>query len=70
MKTQRLEKNELEKAAQLIKEGETVAFPTDTVYGLGADALNEEAVQKIFKAIFVPIFKSRKICPFGTLSPI
>ena len=50
MKTQRLEKNELEKAAQLIKEGETVAFPTDTVYGLGADALNEEAVQKIFKA--------------------
>lgn len=50
MKTQQLEKNELDKAAQLIKDGQTVAFPTDTVYGLGADALNEKAVKKIFKA--------------------
>ena len=32
------------------KNGGTVAFPTETVYGLGADALNEEAVKKIFIA--------------------
>lgn len=37
-------------AADIIKKGGLVAFPTETVYGLGADALNEEAVNKIFKA--------------------
>lgn len=37
-------------AAQIIKNGGLVAFPTETVYGLGADALNEEAVKKIFIA--------------------
>lgn len=37
-------------AADVIKKGGLVAFPTETVYGLGADALNEEAVKKIFEA--------------------
>jgi len=37
-------------AAVIIKKGGTVAFPTETVYGLGADALNPNAVKKIFKA--------------------
>ena len=37
-------------AAKLIKEGETVAFPTETVYGLGANAFDAEAVKKIFAA--------------------
>lgn len=40
----------LEKAARLLREGELVAFPTETVYGLGADGFNTEAVKKIFKA--------------------
>src|SRR5690625_1444070 len=40
----------IEEAAQLIREGELIAFPTETVYGLGADAVNEQAVQKIFQA--------------------
>lgn len=40
----------LSDAAQLIRDGEVVAFPTETVYGLGANALNEEAVKKIFLA--------------------
>lgn len=40
----------MEEAAALLKAGETVAFPTETVYGLGADATNAEAVSKIFKA--------------------
>lgn len=50
MKTERFTKKDLAKAAKLIRNGEIVAFPTDTVYGLGADAQNEEAVKKIFEA--------------------
>ena len=38
------------KAARIIRAGGLVAFPTETVYGLGADALNPEAVAKIFAA--------------------
>lgn len=41
---------ELQQAAKLIQDGELVAFPTETVYGLGADATSEQAVQKIFQA--------------------
>ena len=37
-----------EEAAKLIKEGNLVALPTETVYGLGADGLNPDAVAKIF----------------------
>lgn len=40
----------LEEAANIINNGGTVAFPTETVYGLGANALDELAVEKIFKA--------------------
>lgn len=40
----------LKEAAELLQSGEVVAFPTETVYGLGADATNEEAVAKIFLA--------------------
>ena len=40
----------IEEAAKVIKEGGIAAFPTETVYGLGADALNGEAVKKIFEA--------------------
>ena len=36
-------------AANIIKKGGLVAFPTETVYGLGANSLNSEAVLKIFK---------------------
>lgn len=42
-------------AAQCLQAGELVAFPTETVYGLGADALNEEAVRKIFIAKDRPV---------------
>ncbi|MBO8165326.1 MAG: threonylcarbamoyl-AMP synthase [Brevibacillus sp.] len=37
-------------AARLIRQGEVVAFPTETVYGLGANALSDQAVEKIFRA--------------------
>ena len=40
----------LARAAQLLRAGELVAFPTETVYGLGADARNERAVRAIFAA--------------------
>jgi L-threonylcarbamoyladenylate synthase len=40
----------VEKAAAHIRAGELVAFPTETVYGLGADASNDTAVAKIFAA--------------------
>ena len=40
----------IRQAARLIQKGEIVAFPTETVYGLGADALNPFAVKKIFEA--------------------
>lgn len=41
---------ELKKAAEALNRGELVAFPTETVYGLGANALDEKAVLSIFKA--------------------
>src|SRR4029450_2662678 len=37
-------------AAGFIRAGEVVAFPTETVYGLGADIFNEAAIRKIFAA--------------------
>lgn len=43
-------KADLAVAAQLLEEDKTVIFPTETVYGLGANALSEEAVKKIFHA--------------------
>jgi L-threonylcarbamoyladenylate synthase len=39
---------EINKAAQALKDGHLVAFPTETVYGLGADATNEKAVSRIY----------------------
>lgn len=39
----------IEEAAALIRKGELVAFPTETVYGLGANALNAQACAEIFK---------------------
>jgi L-threonylcarbamoyladenylate synthase len=44
------EKAKVQIAAQFIRKGGLVAFPTETVYGLGADALNASAVLSLFKA--------------------
>ena len=44
------EKEYIREASEIIKCGGTVVFPTETVYGLGANALNEDAVKKIFIA--------------------
>jgi L-threonylcarbamoyladenylate synthase len=39
----------MQKAAQTLLEGNLVAFPTETVYGLGADALNKQAVARVYQ---------------------
>ncbi|MBP8691124.1 MAG: L-threonylcarbamoyladenylate synthase, partial [Sedimentibacter sp.] len=45
-----IDNNIIKEAAEIIQEGGLVVFPTETVYGIGADALNDQAVDKIFKA--------------------
>lgn len=44
------QEKDLQEAARLLRAGEAVAFPTETVYGLGANALDAVAVQKIYTA--------------------
>ena len=47
---QNIDETALAEAAKILREGGLVAFPTETVYGLGANALNEEAAKKIYAA--------------------
>ena len=64
-------------AVDLLEAGETVAFPTETVYGLGADATNEDAVRKIFEAkgrpqdnpLIVHVGGAEEILAFTTYIP-
>src|SRR5580693_9064229 len=46
----RASRQSIARAAEILRTGGTVAFPTETVYGLGANALNAAAVEKIFAA--------------------
>lgn len=54
--TERLTPADLDRAAELLRAGKLVAFPTETVYGLGADATNDQAVATIFAAKERPAF--------------
>ena len=47
---ERPDRDLIESAASIIRNGGLVAFPTETVYGLGADAMSEAAVRRIFEA--------------------
>ncbi len=47
---------DIREAASLLKAGRLVAFPTETVYGLGADALDAAAVARVFEAKNRPEF--------------
>lgn len=49
-KTKPVDDRQLTEAAQILKDGGLVAFPTETVYGLGANALDEEAAKRIYAA--------------------
>jgi len=42
-------KDEVAKALKVVQEGGTILYPTDTIWGIGCDATNTEAVQKIYK---------------------
>jgi L-threonylcarbamoyladenylate synthase len=50
MKTTIFSTKQIKKAAEIIKQGGLVAFPTETVYGLGANALDPKTIKKIFSA--------------------
>ena len=50
MKTRIFSKKEIEEAARILKTGGLVAFPTETVYGLGGNGLDKEAARKIYAA--------------------
>ena len=57
METERLDAERgIGRAAELLRAGELVAFPTETVYGLGADARNDRAVARVFEAKRRPRF--------------
>jgi L-threonylcarbamoyladenylate synthase len=59
----------IERAAQLLRNGELVVFPTETVYGLGADALQPAAVEQIFAAKERP-FSDPLIVHIATLATL
>ena len=56
MNIKKANKESISEAAEIIKQGGLVAFPTETVYGLGADGLNSIAVAKIFEVKKRPSF--------------
>lgn len=68
----------VEEGAMMIKKGELVAFPTETVYGLGADCYNENAVKKIFEVkgrppdnpLIVHISEKKQVNELSTLEGI
>lgn len=47
----------IEEAARLLKDGHLIAFPTDTLYGVGADTFNPRAIKKLFAAKGRPLEK-------------
>lgn len=49
MNLARPEAAKIKKAASILKKGGLVAFPTETVYGLGANMLNEKAIEKVYR---------------------
>ncbi len=61
--TERLAPDEIDRAAALLRAGALVAFPTETVYGLGADARDARAVAAVFEAKGRPHFNPL-ICHF------
>jgi len=45
-----MSRSDIERAADAVRDGDLVVYPTETVYGLGADALDPEAVERVFAA--------------------
>ena len=78
METKILKKDQLAQAAKFIQDGELVSFPTETVYGLGADAKNETAVKKVYQAkgrpsdnpLIVHVASVEQVAGFAELTPL
>ena len=51
LKREKLNKTTIKQAGSILKKGGLVAFPTETVYGLGADALNEKSIYAVHAAM-------------------
>lgn len=60
-----IDNNELNRTVQILKNGGIVIFPTETVYGIGASAYNEEAVRKIYEVKNRPDEKPLSIMVYG-----
>ncbi len=58
MKTEIIPASEIQTALEILRSGGIVAFPTDTVYGLGAPAFNNDAIESIYTAKQRPIEKA------------
>lgn len=64
--------NDIEQCLQVLKQGGLILYPTDTVWGIGCDATNTKAVEKIFalkqrpdeKAMIVLVADEAAICTF------
>ncbi len=73
-----IDKDTLARAVALLKQGELVAFPTETVYGLGADATNQQAVASIFRVkgrpqcnpLIVHVASLKQARRFGVFCPV
>ena len=59
----------LDKAINILKNGELIIFPTETVYGLGGDATNKKTIKKIYKLKKRPIINPI-ICHFKNINQI
>jgi len=65
METERLYAEDVEVAAEIIRSGGVVGIPTETVYGLGVDAMNEQAVERLYEAKHRPLVKPINVLVTG-----
>ncbi|MGZ7047042.1 MAG: L-threonylcarbamoyladenylate synthase, partial [Methanobacterium sp.] len=56
------EEGKIKIAVKALKEGKTILYPTDTVYGIGTNIFNLEAVEKIYKIKKRPLNKPISVC--------
>lgn len=49
MENKNLQDNDIRQAVEIIKKGGVILYPTDTIWGLGCDARNQEAVKRVFQ---------------------
>ena len=59
----------LAEAASVLRRGGLVAFPTETVYGLGGDAENPEAIARIYQLILDQSIRTQELYGFGKPGP-